>query len=134
MAQSIKLKNENYIDSTGVVHNRKALSEYLNNKGIKLLFNGNVITNGTNIKLSESITNFDLMCIVSRSDAGSQSLIRLNTTIIPLVLYQGGGTNYNIPASTTYNIILNIINDTTLNCQSGLNKYFAIMQVYGIKL
>ena len=134
MAQSIKLKNENYIDSTGVVHNRKPLSECLNNKGIKLLFNGNVITNGTNIKLSESITNFDLMCIVSRSDAGSQSLIRLNTTIIPLVLYQDGGTNYNIPASTTYNIILNIINDTTLNCQSGLNKYFAIMQVYGIKL
>ena len=134
MAQSIKLKNENYIDSTGVVHNRKTLYEYLNNRGIKLLFNGNVISNGTDIKLSESINNFDLICIVSRNDAGSQSLIRLNTTIIPLALYKAGGTNYNIPASGAYSIILNIDNDTTLNCQSGLNKYFAIMQVYGIKL
>lgn len=29
MAQSIKLKNENYIDSTGVVHNKQLLSELL---------------------------------------------------------------------------------------------------------
>ena len=134
MARSIKLKNENYIDSSGVMHNRKTLYEYLNNRGIKLLFNGNVISNGTDIKLSESINNFDLICIVSRNDAGSQSLIRLNTTIIPLALYKAGGTNYNIPASAAYSIILNIDNDTTLNCQGGLNKYFAIMQVYGIKL
>lgn len=106
----------------------------VNDKGVKLLFNGNVTSNGKNIKLSESINNFDLICIVSRSDAGSQSLLRLNTTIIPLALYKAGGTNYNIPASTTSNILLNIDNDTTLNCQDGLNQYFAIMQVYGIKL
>lgn len=30
MARSIKLKNENYIDSTGVVHNKKTLNTYLN--------------------------------------------------------------------------------------------------------
>lgn len=112
----------------------KILNDKINNKGVKLLFNGNITTNGTDIKLSENINNFDLICIVSRSDAGSQSLIRLNTTIIPLALYKAGGTNYNIPASTASSIILNIDNDTTLNCQSGLNKYFAIMQVYGIKL
>ena len=47
MGKSIKLKNENYIDSSGVMHNRKTLYEYLNNRGIKLLFNGNVISNGT---------------------------------------------------------------------------------------
>ena len=112
----------------------KILNDKINNKGVKLLFNGNITTNGTDIKLSENINNFDLICIVSRSDAGSQSLIRLNTTIIPLALYKAGGTNYNIPASTASNIILNIDNDTTLNCQDGLNQYFAIMQVYGIKL
>lgn len=31
MARSIKLKNENYIDSTGVVHDKKKLSDVLNN-------------------------------------------------------------------------------------------------------
>ena len=112
----------------------KILNDKINNKGVKLLFNGNINTNDTDIKLSESINNFDLICIVSRSDAGSQSLFRLNTTIIPLALYKAGGTNYNIPASKASNIILNIDNDTTLNCQDGLNQYFAIMQVYGIKL
>ena len=112
----------------------KILNDKINNKGVKLLFNGNITTNGTNIKLSESINNFDLICIVSKNDAGSQSLLRLNTTIIPLALYKAGGTNYNIPASKASTIILNIDNDTTLNCQDGLSQYFAIMQVYGIKL
>lgn len=32
MAQSIKFKDENYIDSSGVTHNRELLSEILNNK------------------------------------------------------------------------------------------------------
>ena len=34
MAQSIKLKNENYIDSTGVVHNKQLLSDVIDNNGI----------------------------------------------------------------------------------------------------
>ena len=124
------LSNLNTTNKTSLVN---AVNE-VNDKGVKLLFNGNIATNGTDIKLSESINNFDLICIVSRNDAGSQSLIRLNTTIIPLALYKAGGTNYNIPASAASSIILNIDNDTTLNCQDGLNQYFAIMQVYGIKL
>ena len=124
------LSNLNTTDKSSLV---SAINE-VNDKGVKLLFNGNITTNGTDIKLSESINNFDLICIVSRNEAGSQSLIRLNTTIIPLALYKAGGTNYNIPASAASSIILNIDNDTTLNCQDGLTQYFAIMQVYGIKL
>ena len=106
----------------------------VNNKGIKLLFNGNVITNSTDIKLSESINNFDLICVVTRNDTGEQSLFRLNTTIIPLALYQAGGTNYHIPVSKEWSVIFNIKNSTTLNTQDGFSEYTAIKQVYGIKL
>ena len=34
MAKSIKLKNNNYIDSTGIVHNRKLLSQIINEIGL----------------------------------------------------------------------------------------------------
>lgn len=35
MAKSIKLKNETYIDSSGIVHNKEILKNYLNNKNPK---------------------------------------------------------------------------------------------------
>lgn len=104
------------------------------NKGIQVLFSGNVITNNANVNLSNSIQNYDFILLVTRSDAGSQSLIRLNTTLIPIELYNNGGTNYNIPAAATSNLVLNIIDDTTLQTQSGFTEYFGLMQVYGIKL
>ena len=112
----------------------KILNDKINSKGVKLLFNGNITTNGTDIKLSESITNFDLICVVTRNNTGEQSLFRLNTTIIPLALYKAGGTNYGMPASKEWELVFNIKNSTTLNTQDGFNEYYAIQQVYGIKL
>ena len=106
----------------------------VNDKGVKLLFNGNITTNGTDIKLSENINNFDLICVVTRNDTVEQSLFRLNTTIIPLALYQAGGINYRIPVAKGESVVLNIKNSTTLNTQAGFSEYYAIMQVYGIKL
>ena len=35
MGKSIKLKNDNFWDTTGIVHNRQKLSDLLNNKPIK---------------------------------------------------------------------------------------------------
>ena len=112
----------------------KILNDKINSKGVKLLFNGNITTNSTDIKLSENINNFDLICVVTRNNTGEQSLFRLNTTIIPLALYKAGGTNYGMPASKEWELIFNIKNSTTLNTQDGFNEYYAIQQVYGIKL
>ena len=41
MAQSIKLKDENYIDSTGIVHNQKTLDTYLDKSLICVRLNAN---------------------------------------------------------------------------------------------
>ena len=124
------LPDLNTTDKTSLVN---AINE-VNDKGVKLLFNGNITTNGTDIKLSENINNFDLICVVTRNDTGEQSLFRLNTTIIPLALYKAGGTNYHIPVSKEWAVIFNIKNSTTLNTQDGFSEYTAIQQVYGIKL
>lgn len=124
------LSNLNTNNKTNLVN---AINE-VNDKGVKLLFNGNITTNGTDIKLSENINNFDLICVVTRNDTGEQSLFRLNTTIIPLALYKAGGTNYHIPVSKEWAVIFNIKNSTTLNTQDGFSEYTAIQQVYGIKL
>lgn len=124
------LSSLNTTNKTSLVN---AVNE-VNDKGVKLLFNGNITTNGTDIKLSENINNFDLICVVTRNDTGEQSLFRLNTTIIPLALYKAGGTNYHIPVSKEWAVIFNIKNSTTLNTQDGFSEYTAIQQVYGIKL
>lgn len=124
------LPDLNTSDKSNLVN---AINE-VNDKGVKLLFNGNITTNGTDIKLSENINNFDLICVVTRNDTGEQSLFRLNTTIIPLALYKAGGTNYHIPVSKEWAVIFNIKNSTTLNTQDGFSEYTAIQQVYGIKL
>ena len=51
MAKSIKLKNNNYIDSTGVVHNRGLLSTLLNNITTNI---SNLLTNVSNLLTSVS--------------------------------------------------------------------------------
>lgn len=64
MAQSIKLKNENYIDSTGVVHNKEKLSDLLTQKVLysrsKTYAN---IADNTVINLSDDITKYKRIII-----------------------------------------------------------------------
>ena len=45
MAKSIKLKNETYIDSTGIVENETKLNQVLQNLRGKLLYSGSSTTN-----------------------------------------------------------------------------------------
>lgn len=53
MKKSIKLQNENYIDSTGIVHNKKLLSDILYIKY-------NLISNGTPVKLGYQVNGKDV--------------------------------------------------------------------------
>lgn len=65
MAQSIKLKNENYIDSTGIVHNKETLYNILNN-----LYEWKLIgsVNGTNILALPSNFHELFICLVDTSN------------------------------------------------------------------
>lgn len=65
MAQSIKLKNETYIDSTGVVHNRQLLSNILNPT---ILYENASGSNG-NITLKDSIDNYAYIEIFFHADS-----------------------------------------------------------------
>lgn len=116
--------------------NNKAitLDNFFKKKGICELWSGNLTDTSESITLSKTIDNFDLICIVTRNDAGAQSLFRLNNVVIPVLLYKDGGTNYNIPAGASNSIILNITSNNTIKVQSGISQYYSLMKVYGIKL
>lgn len=112
----------------------KNLDDEVSKKGVYELFSGNITTENSRINLSTPITNYDFLCVVTRGDAGSQTLIRLNPTLIPIALYNSGGTNYNIPAGKSSSIIIDIENPTTIKVSSGVTQYFAVMKIYGINL
>ena len=86
----------------------KNLDDEVSKKGVYELFSGNITTENSRISLSTPITNYDFLCVVTRGDAGSQTLIRLNPTLIPIALYNSGGTNYNIPVGKSSSIIIDI--------------------------
>lgn len=50
MSQSIKLNNNNYIDSTGITHNRELLSTILNNK---IIYDSGSNSNGNWIRFTD---------------------------------------------------------------------------------
>ena len=67
MAQSIKLKNENYIDSTGVVHNRQLLSEILTPV---ILFNSASGSQSSSISLNvDDVDTFEKIDIIFGYDS-----------------------------------------------------------------
>lgn len=71
MAKSIKLKNNNYIDSTGVTHNRALLSNVLtdfDNRISSLGITTTVLYNNstgstTSVTLSDNVSNYNLLYI-----------------------------------------------------------------------
>lgn len=69
MARSIKLKNENYIDSTGIVHNKEKLSTVLDNLKAKVLYENTGGTNG-NITLNDSSANYTYIEVYYRNNDG----------------------------------------------------------------
>ena len=77
MSKSYKLKDGNYIDSTGIVHNKRLLSNVLNEK-----------VNGTRTAWDTKI-QFNL-------EVGHQALVLLNHDVVLLCWHSGGGFNYNL--------------------------------------
>lgn len=57
MSKSIKPKDNIYIDSTGIVHNRELLSNVLNNIRPVVLYNSSTGTSG-NVTLSDNKSNY----------------------------------------------------------------------------
>lgn len=64
MARSIKLNDENYIDSTGIVHNKTLLSEIL---APTVLYKNESGSNG-NIKLNDSVSNYQYIEVYYRNN------------------------------------------------------------------
>lgn len=64
MARSIKLKDENYIDSTGIVHNKTPLNIILN--GVILYENEN--GSNSNIDLVDNINNYTFVDVYYRNN------------------------------------------------------------------
>ena len=76
MSKSIKFKNNTYIDSSGIVHNRKSLKDMLNNKLNKtVLFDnvpsvgevGRLSAPGSSYTISGNFSNYDFLLIIFRS-------------------------------------------------------------------
>lgn len=86
MAKSIKLNNETYIDSSGVIHEKQTLDVILDElEELKptILYNNSNGSTG-NITLNESINNFSAFCIFFTKSERSYSTgkcLRLTETI-----------------------------------------------------
>ena len=61
MSKSLKLKNNNYWDTKGIVHNKKFLNQILDNIEVTNLFEGKT---QSEITLAESVENFDYIEIL----------------------------------------------------------------------
>lgn len=81
MSKSIKFKNNNYLDSSSVVHNRELLKDFLNKSNI--LYSSSTGTtadaSGNSITLSEPVTHFNAILII-HSTGGSIVNNKLNET------------------------------------------------------
>lgn len=126
MKKSIKLKNENYIDSTGIVHNKKLLSDILETKY-------NLITDGEPVKAGYQVNGKDVW--VKRVDTGAlpnatTKSIRhgLDLASIQIDDYRGRafkGTIYitlpYVATTASWQVEL-IISDSNINITAGDNK------------
>ena len=77
MARSIKLKNENYIDSTGVVHNKKLLSEMLNGFILYNNINGAL----SNITLKDNIDKYKCVEIFYSQYQGYYDSVKIDLSL-----------------------------------------------------
>ena len=100
MAKSIKVENEIYLDSSGISHNRKRLSEILNST---VLYENSSGTNG-NISCSENISNFKYLNITTLS--GNVHKIKVQNSFIlnEMTNFINDNIPYSLNISNTYNI------------------------------
>lgn len=67
MPKSVKFKDNHYLDSSSVVHNRELLKDFLNKSNV-LYSSSTGITadaSGNTVPLSEPVTNFNAILIIS---------------------------------------------------------------------
>ena len=147
MARAIKFKNNDYLDSTGIVHNQGLLSTLLENMKVKNLYRGR--TNG-NITLSDNVMNYDFIEIIY---AGNSNYLQnavsildtryIQTTAIELIANELNSEGQIVIRQSKYNIIGNTM--TYLSCRyniistSGMisntnGPYIYILAVNGYKL
>ena len=141
MAKSIKLKNETYIDSTGIVDNETKLNQVLENLRGKLLYSGSSTTN-IPAPSGDDFANYKYILIIGGWWGNTPSSI--------LVPYMEG-QDYSISAMvntasdaywmavakvTLSNSKITVSNGFQFNLVSGSGGFydcFSIIRVYGFK-
>lgn len=107
MGKAIKLQDDNYIDSSGVVHNRVPLNEIL--KPIVLYDNN---TGEKSVVLSQEVTDF------KRIDVISKQTVYNNTTYHTTTVYEPNDKNF----------IIQVINPVSAN-----KGYYFVISAYQIR-
>lgn len=74
MSKRFKYKDNNYLDSTGIVHNKVLLNEVLG----KVLYENNNGSNET-ITLNDSVSNYKFIEIFYKSNDSAYSSVRVDT-------------------------------------------------------
>lgn len=74
MSKRLKYKDNNYLDSTGIVHNKVLLNEVLG----KVLYENNNGSNET-ITLNDSVSNYKFIEIFYKSNDSAYSSVRVDT-------------------------------------------------------
>jgi hypothetical protein len=143
MSKSIKLKDNNYLDSAGVMHNRKLLSSILNSL-IPVVLYDNVTGTTGNITLSDSAANYTYLKIFFYKSGvySSQEVYNPNGKTVALTLgnaYANGSIQFmlkqiTINGTTITSNFCNYLNNTsttTINVASENTVY--ISRVVGYK-
>ncbi|MEI3507831.1 MAG: hypothetical protein V8R01_01660 [Bacilli bacterium] len=107
MAKAIKLQDDNYIDSSGVVHNRVPLNEIL--KPIVLYDNN---TGEKSVVLSQEVTDFKRIDVISKQTSYN------NTTYHTTTVYEPNDKNFTIQ----------VINPVSAN-----KGYYFVISAYQIR-
>ena len=117
MTKSIKFENEIYLDSSGISHNRKRLSEILNST---VLYENSSGTNG-NISCSENISNFKYLEITTKSGNVHKVKTLNSFALNEMTYFIESGIPYSANIVNTYAISANNIN--VVNKVSFLRNY-----------
>lgn len=141
MAKSIKLKNETYIDSTGIVENETKLNQVLQNLRGKLLYSGSSTTN-IPTPSGDNFANYKYLLIVGGWWGNTPSSI-----LVPYI----EGQDYSISAmvntasnaywlavaklvlSSNQITISNSFQFNLVDATGGFYDCFSVIRVYGFK-
>lgn len=114
MSKSIKLKNNNYWDSSSIVHNQKTLNTILNLKDVVLLYSneeGLVANPSASFSCKEPCTRFNLLLVYGKKD--DQNVLGTFIPILDTTLSNNGLNfytfNYGYGVTVWYETIYQVI-------------------------